>query len=273
MANIFHGDCLDVLPTLAKESVNCVVTSPPYYGLRDYGEQGQLGQEDLPSEYIEKMVEVFRLVREVLRPDGTVWLNLGDSYGPNKQLNGIPLRVAIALQEEDWYLRQDIIWHKPNPMPESVTDRCTKSHEYIFLLAKSEKYYFDMDSIKERTTETVNGPKRFGGGKYGDNAEVEARTKSGNNYKDSGWRHKRSVWTIGTPNYPLPHFATFPTSLVRPCVLAGSPPGGCVLDPFFGTGTVGEVAAEEGRDWIGIEINEEYCEIAENRTAQRGLFE
>ena len=299
MANILHGDCLDVLPTLAKESINCVVTSPPYYGLRDYGEQGQLGQEDLPTEYIEKMVEVFRLVREVLRPDGTVWLNLGDCYSgvgrgakatglqkaaratkqrtipglPSKNLLGIPWRVAIALQEDDWYLRQDIIWHKPNPMPESVTDRCTKSHEYIFLLSKSEDYYFDMDSIKERTTETVNGPKRFGGGKYGDNAEVEARTKSGNNYKDSGWRHKRSVWTIGTPNYPLPHFATFPTSLVRPCVLAGSPPGGCVLDPFFGTGTVGEVAAEEGRDWIGIEINEEYCEIAENRTAQRGLFE
>jgi len=149
MANIFYGDCLDVLPTLAKESVNCVVTSPPYYGLRDYGEQGQLGQEDHPTEYIEKMVEVFGLVRDVLRDDGTLWLNLGDCYGPNKQLLGIPWRVALALQEDGWYLRQDIIWHKPNPMPESVTDRCTKSHEYIFLLSKSEKYYFDMDSIKD----------------------------------------------------------------------------------------------------------------------------
>ena len=278
MANIFHGDCLDVLPTLEKESVNCVVTSPPYYGLRDYGEQGQLGQEDHPTEYIEKMVEVFRLVREVLSPDGTVWLNLGDSYSASgrggnppdsehkkqgrnkgslstgaewakppegynrKNLLGIPWKVAFALQEDGWYLRQDIIWNKPNPMPESILDRCTKTHEYIFLLSKSVRYYFDMNAIKERSC-------------------------------DGGVRHKRSVWTIGTPNYPLPHFATFPTSLVRPCVLAGSPPGGCVLDPFFGTGTVGEVAAEEGRDWIGIEINEEYCEIAENRTAQRGLFE
>ena len=215
---VFHGDCLDILPDMAKESVHCVVTSPPYYGLRDYGESGQLGQEDLPEEYIEKLVSVFRLVREVLRPDGTIWLNLGDSYGPNKQLLSIPWRVALALQADGWYLRQDIIWHKPNPMPESVTDRCTKSHEYIFLLSKSEQYYFDMDSIKEKSTDRGETNTRFGGNKYGDNVEDEARTKSGNEYTDSGMRHKRSVWTISTANYPGSHFAIFPDSLIRPCI-------------------------------------------------------
>jgi DNA modification methylase len=272
MANIFHGDCLDVLPTLAKESVNCVVTSPPYYGLRDYGEQGQLGQEDHPTEYIEKMVEVFGLVRDVLRDDGTLWLNLGDCYGPNKQLLGIPWRVALALQEDGWYLRQDIIWHKPNPMPESVTDRCTKSHEYIFLLSKSEKYYFDMDSIKEKSANLGETKIKFGGHKYGDSEEKEHQTKSGNEYTDSGMRQKRSVWTSSTASYAGAHFATFPSAIARPCILAGSPPSGVVLDPFLGTGTVGKIASEEGRGWIGIEINEEYCEIANERTAQLGLF-
>jgi DNA modification methylase len=280
------------------------------------------------------MVEVFGLVREMLTDDGVLWLNLGDSYnaagrtghgtrqgfkqGTNrasaekadncrpsvenlkpKDLIGIPWRVAFALQEAGWYLRQDIIWHKPNPMPESVTDRCTKAHEYLFLLSKSERYYFDgraiaqpiADSIKERLAQPnlpnqqgsdrvpgktngnmkAVGP-RFGGNKYGDDDREESRTKSGNEHTGGdGLANRRSVWTVPTMPYSGAHFATFPPALIEPCILAGSRSGDTVLDCFFGSGTTGEVAGNLGRNWIGCEINDQYAPLQRARTAQHGL--
>ena len=216
------------------------------------------------------MVEVFRQIKRVLKHDGTVWLNLGDSYGNGKQLTGIPWRVAFALQADGWYLRQDIIWHKPNPMPESVTDRCTKSHEYIFLLTKSAKYFYDNDAIREQTITQDNsnrdrditrlnntpGRSRMGGLKT-------------NNYEK---RNKRSVWKINTKPYKEAHFAVFPPELPELCIKAGSSEGDIVLDPFFGSGTTGWVAQRLGRKWIGIELNEEYIKIAEKRFKQQELF-
>jgi len=305
---------------LESESINCCVTSPPYWNLRDYKVDEQIGLEENLNLYVQKLVEVFREVRRVLRPDGTLWLNLGDSYsgswrGMNdtktsnkgnkasrdvlkkcvipeglkeKDLCGVPWRVAFALQNDGWYLRQDIIWAKNNPMPESVRDRCTKSHEYIFLLSKSAHYYFDAEAIAEPVTESTvkrlsqnielqtgssrvprkdNGnmkavAPRYGGKKYTTNPEVFNRTKSGNAYEFRPMRNKRSVWTVSTQPFKEAHFATYPPKLIEPCILAGCPHGGVVLDPFMGSGTTAMVALQLRRNFIGFELNPDYIEIA-----------
>ena len=309
---IIVADVLDGLRTLPDGSVHCVVTSPPYWGLRDYGCEGQIGLEATPELYVAKMVEVFREVRRVLRNDGTLWLNLGDSYTSGdrafrstyrknlartmsfraptperlkpKDLIGIPWRVAFALQVDGWWLRQDIIWHKPNPMPESVTDRCTKAHEYIFLMSKSSKYHYDAESIKEEAT----GPLPWGGRPDGKISDDRSQGKHGNGSIHrsmtleeklkwyGGMRNKRDVWTVATQPYPDAHFATFPPKLVEPCILAGCPVNGVVLDPFLGSGTVASVAIKHGRRWIGIELNPEYAELARKRISKAseavGLF-
>jgi len=342
---IIPGDCIEGLRTLPDASVHCCVTSPPYWGLRDYGHEGQVGLEATPEAYVARMVEVFREVRRVLRDDGTAWVNLGDSYfggggyAPNapcnqrraegeswgamnafsvregearkkarpgytppglkaKDLVGIPWRVAFALQADGWWLRQDIVWHKPNPMPESVRDRCTKAHEYVFLLTKSERYFYDAEAISEpvavstttrlsqpslplqggsdRVPGKTNGPMkavgpRFGGNKFGDSDDPKHATKSGNVYQipdANGRRNRRSVWTVTTKPYSGAHFATMPPDLVEPCILAGCPEGGTVLDPFAGSGTTLAVAAELGRSGIGCELNPEYIELAERRIAK-----
>lgn len=300
---ILHGDSLELLKTLPENSVDCVVTSPPYYGLRDYGYDGQMGLEKTPEEYVQNMVNVFREVRRVLKSNGTLWLNIGDSYagGGNKNdtegkkqktskgatwanndniamlkanlkgyktkdLIGIPWMLAFALRADGWYLRQDIIWHKPNPMPESVTDRCTKAHEYIFLLSKSSRYYYDYDAIKEPSV-TANKPNspsikiHDSQGRHGANSIYNA----GNDVLRHEKANKRSVWTVTTKPYKGAHFATYPTDLIEPCILAGCPVGGVVLDPFFGAGTTGVVAKMNLRNYIGIELNEEYIKIAQKR--------
>lgn len=314
---VIIGDALDVLREMESDSVNVCVTSPPYYGLRDYGIRGQIGLEQTPEEYIQKMVQVFQEVRRVLRPDGTLWVNIGDSYATasgeqpptntrnsrghtkkkvpegykKKDLIGVPWMLAFALRADGWYLRQDIIWQKPNCMPESVKDRCTKSHEYIFLMSKSQKYYFDSEAISEpiaantvkRCLQNIayqsgsyrqpgrNGRSmkaampRFGGKKYGDNTSAEARTKSGKEYLAKARRNKRDVWSVSTCGFKGAHFAVFPEKLVEPCILAGCPENGIVLDPFAGSGTTGVVAKRLGRKFIGIEINPEYQQIATKR--------
>ena len=266
---LYHGDCLQVLKELPAESVHCVVTSPPYWGLRDYGTDGQLGLEETPEQHVTKMVEVFSEVRRVLRTDGTLWLNYGDSYTSDKNLCGIPWRVAFALQANGWWLRQDIIWHKPNPMPESVTDRCTKAHEYIFLMTKAGRYHYDADSIKETAQKKPGGkPRQFG-------ATVQTGTNRhdiGQTFTDNGARNRRSVWTIPTAPYPGAHFATFPPKLIEPCIMAGCPEGGTVLDPFLGSGTTGAVAQKNGCKFIGIELNEDYLQLAVKRFTQKVLF-
>ena len=313
MIEIIKGDCLQSLKKLEDQSINTCVTSPPYWGLRDYGESEQLGLEETPEEFVENLVEVFREVKRVLRDDGTVWLNLGDSYGqqkgkgfnanakegyivsrrkelqkkqgninvktnlPPKNLIGIPWRVALALQQDGWYLRQDIIWHKPNPMPESVKDRCTKAHEYIFLLSKSPKYYFDNEAIKEDCVgkderKWADSYEKAGSIKQG---ETNANIKRTKRYSKDGSfkRNKRSVWTVTTKPFKGAHFATFPMDLIEPCVLAGCPVGGTVLDPFAGSGTTGIVAAGNDRNAILLELNEDYIQIALNRIkAKLGVF-
>lgn len=317
METILCGDALEQLRTLEPDSVHTCVTSPPYYNLRDYGMAGQIGAEATPEEYIENLVKVFREVQRVLRPNGTLWINIGDSYATRsgaqpptntrnvhghtakrpptgykcKDLIGIPWMLAFALRADGWYLRQDIIWAKPNCMPESVRDRCTKSHEYIFLLSKSDRYYFDAAAISEpiagsstmrylqnlegqsgsdRQPGKTNGKMkavlpRFGGGKYRDDESKENRTKSGNLYVPALRRNKRDVWTIGTGGFKGAHFAVFPEKLVEPCILAGCPEGGLVLDPFAGSGTTGVVAKHLARNFIGIELNPEYCRMADER--------
>ena len=217
---VLQGDCREVLKTLPDKTFNTCVTSPPYWGLRDYGEDNQLGLEETPQEYVANLVEVFREVRRVLRDDGTVWLNLGDSYY-SKNLVGIPWRVAFALQEDEWYLRQDIIWNKPNPMPESVQDRCTKSHEYIFLLSKKDKYYYDNEAIKEKSI--YAGDDR--GSRHDSRRCTDMNSVSG---VTSGMKNKRSVWTVATKPYKEAHFATYPPDLIEPCILAGCPEKVCV---------------------------------------------
>lgn len=389
---IITGDCRAVLANLPDQSVHCCVTSPPYFGLRDYGNAAQIGLEPTPDEFVAAMVEVFREVRRVLRDDGTLWLNLGDSYAgswgnyggqnrgkpggqreiisgsaaqskayegkekwrpatsnkmagiKNKDLIGIPWRVAFALQSDGWYLRQDIIWSKPNPMPESVQDRCTKAHEYLFLLSKSGRYYFDNKAISEpvalstidrlsqpnlenqagsdRVPGKTNGPMKAVGHLPGNKThkgvtayeagDERHRTKAGlvdyatkkrsarDSFKregskreqvipgqsvgthrpdreesqyDLGTRNKRSVWTVATMPFKEAHFATFPPALIEPCVLAGCPLGGTVLDPFGGAGTTGLVADRLGRDAILIELNPEYAAIAEKRLHKdAGMF-
>ena len=340
MNKVFFGDCRDTMRDLIAQGVKVqmCVTSPPYFGLRDYGHPGQLGLEATPAEFVAAMVEVFGLVRELLADDGVLWLNLGDSYnaagrtghgtrqgfkqGTNrasdtgadncrpsvdslkpKDLIGIPWRVAFALQEAGWFLRQDIIWHKPNPMPESVRDRCTKAHEYLFLLSKSERYFFDSDAIKEQSVtddlrrpygskgawdldgrpeeQRPNGKPRGKGGKnafrgqgHFRSADTGPANREGRDMADVGageTRNRRSVWTVPTQPYNGAHFATFPPALIEPCILAGSRPGDTVLDCFFGSGTTGEVAVNFGRQWIGCELNPDYAPLQRARTAQAGL--
>jgi DNA modification methylase len=301
---IYNKDCLEQLKLLENESVNCCVTSPPYWGLRDYNVQGQLGLEKNPDEYVKKIVEIFREVRRVLKKDGTLWLNLGDSYAGSgkgrlstgehsslgkiqrsnqgsiegniqksiipeflkpKDLIGIPWRVAFALQKDGWYLRQDIIWHKPNPMPESVRDRCTKAHEYIFLLSKSSNYYFDQDAIREPYSWPQGRLKGTRGEQGYSSARGFDRDNSGGFPQRHSGKNKRSVWSITPKPFKAAHFATYPPDLIRPCILAGCPIGGIVIDPFFGSGTTGVVALQNGRKFIGIELNSEYISIAEKR--------
>ena len=342
---IIQSDCIEGLRTLPDKSVNCCVTSPPYFGLRDYGHEGQIGLEETPDQFVAKLVEVFREVKRVLKDDGTLWLNLGDSYagsgkGANpdgsvhksalsgkqgthkgttegrkkpqkaheiglkpKDLIGIPWMVAFALRADGWYLRQDIIWHKPNPMPESVTDRCTKSHEYIFLLSKSARYYYDNEAIKQPLAETSiprlsqdvenqNGSDRVPGKSNGKMKAVVGGVKHKNldlpnahtlhktiNQNGEGWDYssgmanKRSVWTVTTKPYSEAHFATYPPDLIVDCIKAGCPEGGIVLDPFMGAGTTAMVARKLNRQYIGFELNPEYIMIAKNRLqSQLGLF-
>ena len=306
---LYCCDSMDVLRSMPEKSVHCCVTSPPYWRLRDYGVDGQIGLEKTPEEYVTKLVEVFRYVRLALRDDGTLWLNLGDSYaagsrafnsfrrdrahvaGPavktppgykTKDMVGIPWMVAFALRSDGWYLRSDIIWHKPNPMPESVTDRPTNSHEYLFLLAKSERYHYDHDAIKEphsynRWTNSRVSDASVLDACYDGHAGRSSVLRGGRiNPFPEGGRNKRSVWTVPTRPFPGAHFATFPPDLIRPCILAGCPEGGTVLDPFFGSGTTGLEAYRLGRRWIGIELNSEYCAMASRRieteTRQFKLF-
>ena len=312
MNEILQGDVLEKLKELPSESVDCCITSPPYWGLRDYGVDGQIGLEKTPEEYVAKMVAVFAEVKRVLKKEGTLWLNLGDSYSgsmstdtsvknPNsisaggggqttgyrkeargvvkglkpKDLVGIPWRVAFALQADGWYLRQDIIWSKPNPMPESVTDRCTKSHEYIFLLAKSQKYYYDSEAIREDAVE-VYSEKRA---KRPQTSHGKEPTPSGNSnnltygkLSPDNKRNKRSVWTVTTKPFSEAHFATFPEDLIVPMIKAGCPEGGVVLDPFMGAGTTAWVAKKLRRNWIGVELNPAYIKIANERMAQEILI-
>lgn len=363
---VYNGNSLDVLKTFPDDSIDCCVTSPPYYGLRDYGtgkwiggdpncphrrmskcsektitghgqeelkgnvgdaiyktvcplcgavrEDEQIGLEETPEDYIERLVSVFHEIKRVMKNDGTLWLNIADSYWgsgsrgydftgklseasklqsgsqgtidlhnipkligrtntgiKNKDLIGIPWMLAFALRKDGWYLRQDIIWHKPNPMPESVKDRCTKSHEYIFLLSKSPKYYFDNEAIKEDAKPDNSVRDR-------DHTKLNntpGRTRMGglktNHYTK---RNKRDVWSVATRPYKEAHFATFPEALIEPCILAGCPQGGTVLDPFFGSGTTGYVATKYNRNYIGIELNPKYIDIAKNRleNVQMSLF-
>ena len=259
---ILEGDALQALSLLPSNSVQCVVTSPPYWGLRDYHIGGQIGLEKTLPQFLNHLVAIFNEVKRVIRDDGTLWLNIGDGYTSGnrgyratdkknparamairpdtpdglkpKDLQGIPWRLAFALQDDGWYLRSDIVWHKPNAMPESVKDRPTRAHEYLFMLTKSERYYYDYEAVKE----------------VGSNGKL---------------RNRRSVWNIHTQAFPGAHFATFPPSLIEPCIIASSKPGDFVLDPFFGSGTVGAVCEEQQRMYVGIELNPEYVALAANR--------
>ena len=308
METILQGDALTRLRELPTESIHTCVTSPPYFGLRDYGMDEQIGLEQTPEAYIARLVDVFREVRRVLRSDGTLWLNMGDSYAGSgkgrmgdgtshatgkqatnkgsaigllpkaptkgckpKDLIGIPWMLAFALREDGWYLRQDIIWNKTNCMPESVRDRCTKSHEYIFLLAKSSRYYFDAAAIREPANPAYE--RRYQSAFYTGAKDVanfgrpfgKPNTPGTKHY--TGKRNKRDVWTVRTGSYRGAHFAVFPEVLIEPCILAGSPIGGAVLDPFAGSGTTGAVAKRLYRNFLGIEINPEYQQIAMARIA------
>lgn len=333
---VLIGDCIESMRIMQDQSVHCCVTSPPYYGLRDYGVDGQIGLEQTPEQFIQKLVEVFREVKRVLRDDGVLWVNIGDSYAGSgkgawankdggqkevyipdpqspqsklpevpdgckpKDLIGIPWMLAFALRADGWYLRQDIIWNKPNAMPESVRDRCTKAHEYVFLLSKSPRYFYDHEAIKEPANLTGKGnANTFRGGAYVhdgtfNNSEGGNRTVSGNtrakrdSFKREGskreqaiprqaygthrserdestWdismKNKRSVWTVATKGYKSAHFATFPPELIEPCILAGCPEGGVVFDPFGGSGTTAGVAMKHGRNAVLCELNAEYAEL------------
>lgn len=322
---IYNMDCLEGLRMLPDESINVCVTSPPYFCLRDYGVEGQIGLEETPEEYIDRLVQVFREVRRVLKPDGTLWVNIADSYcatatgscdnsssklgggkstqaeaqkRPSKKpvgdikikdLIGIPWMLAFALRADGWYLRADIIWNKPNAMPESVKDRPTKAHEYIFLLSKSKKYYYDAEAVKEPAVGFYNAPpagslgslqpnarrrgnsKTFRGGsaythdQSKNNSFSVERESSGLVPNESGKRNKRSVWTVATRPFKGAHFATFPEQLVEPCILAGCPAGGLALDPFMGSGTTAVVAIRNERNFIGFELSPQYCELAAER--------
>jgi DNA modification methylase len=307
MNKIEFGDCRETMRRWAAEGVKVqtCVTSPPYFGLRDYGHEGQIGLEQTPEEYIKAMVEVFRCVWDVLEDDGTLWLNIGDSYASGgrktrdpgqsklhpaftgeanvtrsfrpedgegvkpKDLIGIPWMLAFALRADGWYLRQDIIWHKPNPMPESVRDRCTKAHEYIFLLSKSDRYFFDSEAMKEPAS---NAGKRISlGAKSMSRGQATGANvaASGNGlaefYDVPETRNRRSVWTVTTKPYKGAHFATFPTDLIEPCILAGSRKDDIVLDPFMGSGTTAQVALQHGRQYLGCELNKNYEQLQTER--------
>jgi len=291
---ILVGDCRETLKQLPDQSVQTCVTSPPYFGLRDYGHDGQIGLEQTPQDFVDQLVSVFREVKRVLRDDGTLWLNLGDSYcgtgdkgdykdpkyaeGRNaqsksitkklngfksKDLIGIPWMVAFALRADGWYLRQDIIWHKPNPMPESVEDRCTKSHEYIFLMSKYPKYYYDNEAIKEPCKDDWGTRDRTNGKYHNEGSGLHPHAGLEKSYTKA---NKRSVWSVNTQSFRGAHFATFPEELIQPCILAGSRSSDVVLDPFGGSGTTGKVALEYGRKAILCELNPEYVEIIKQRT-------
>ena len=267
---ILEGDCLQMLKRLPSESINTCITSPPYFNLRDYGVDGQLGLEETAEEFIESMVKVFSAVKKVLRDDGTLWLNMGDTWGKDKQLLGIPWRTALALQNDGWILRSDIIWHKPNIMPSSVTDRVTNSHEYIFLLAKNKNYYYDNEAIKENST-YINSkgeyrPNGMGGIGKKNAGKQGFEIRSGlADMQEQPFRNKRSVWTVTTKPYKDAHFATFPLDLIEPCVLAGCPRDGLVLDPFAGSGTTGQAALANNRKAVLIELNAEYVKLIKKR--------
>jgi len=302
---IEFGDCRDTMRKWKEQGIKAqtCVTSPPYYGLRDYGHEGQIGLEETPEEYIKAIVEVFRCVWDVLEDDGTLWLNIGDSYYnyrpgqgqrqgkqsiasqkfseveichkrglkldglKEKDLIGIPWLLAFALRADGWYLRQDIIWHKPNPMPESVQDRCTKAHEYIFLMSKSQKYYYDADAIEEHATTPAiaSRPNAY-------SLAMQSGGKDSQNLGGSdGSRNKRSVWTVNTKPYAGAHFAVFPQELIEPCIMAGAPVGGIVLDPFMGSGTTAQVAQHLGRKYLGCELNPDYKPLQKKRVAQQSL--
>ena len=329
---IINGNSLEVLKSLPDNSIDCCVTSPPYYALRDYGCDGQIGLEETPEKYIESLCDVFSEVRRVLTPEGTLWLNIGDSYNGNKvgntevvknkkvsesndfhkklwcgakpkDLIGIPWMLAFALRSQGWYLRQDIIWHKPNPMPESVTDRCTKSHEYIFLMSKSQKYYFDYEAIQEpcadqSRTNYACGNRTNGINKDRNDNDFGERSKNwkprtkncqydgqkpnsfhlsrenGEPDKEYYVRNKRDVWSVNVKPCSEAHFATYPFELIKPCILAGCPENGIVLDPFMGSGTTAIVARSLNRNYLGVELNPEYIKIAHRRLDKHlGMFQ
>jgi DNA modification methylase len=305
MNKIEFGDCRETMRKWKEQGIKAqtCVTSPPYYGLRDYGHDGQIGMEETPEEYIKAMVEVFRCVWDVLEEDGTLWLNIGDSYcgtgskgewvdpknpeGRNgqavsktqklagyksKDLIGIPWMLAFALRADGWYLRQDIIWHKPNPMPESVQDRCTKAHEYIFLMSKSQKYYYDSQSIHEQLADESRTNFQSGSRSNGinqDRNDNDLSDRSKNAVYET--RNKRSVWTVNTKPYAGAHFAVFPQDLIEPCIMAGAPVGGIVLDPFMGSGTTAQVAQHLGRKYLGCELNLAYKPLQNKRISQLSL--
>ena len=308
MNKVYFGDCRDSMRQMAKDGikVQTCITSPPYYGLRDYGVDGQIGNEQTPKEFIDNLVEVFACVWDILENDGTLWVNLGDSYYnyrpgkgqrvvansiasqkasefehsakrgnkldgyKEKDLMGMPWRLAFALQDFGWYLRQDIIWHKPNPMPESVKDRCTKSHEYIFLLTKNPQYYFDSESIKEESVTSWE---------IGQQTRLQRKNATGGaisggigeKISTGETRNKRDVWSVSVKPYSGAHFAVYPEELIEPCVMAGSKVGDIVLDPFFGSGTTGAVAQKLGRQYIGCELNQGYEQLQKDRLQQTAM--
>ena len=308
MNRIEFGDCRTTMRQWAAAGIKAqtCVTSPPYYGLRDYGHEGQIGLEETPEQYISAMVEVFRCVWDVLEDDGTLWLNIGDSYYnyrpgqgqrqgkqsiasqkfseveichkrglkldglKEKDLIGIPWMLAFALRADGWYLRQDIIWHKPNPMPESVQDRCTKAHEYIFLMSKSQKYYYDTEAIQEQA-ELPEGPGNLTHRHSQEGIYVSGSQKNLANIGARETRNKRSVWSVNVKPYTGAHFAVFPSDLIEPCILAGAAPGQVVLDPFMGSGTTAQVAQSLGRQYLGCELNPEYEALQNKRLSQMSL--
>jgi len=306
MNKIEFGDCRNTMRRWKQQGIKAqtCVTSPPYYGLRDYGHDGQIGLEETPEEYIAAMVEVFKCVWDVLEDDGTLWLNIGDSYYnyrpgkgqalvqqtvasndqdlpqvcarrgnkldglKEKDLIGIPWMLAFALRADGWYLRQDIIWHKPNPMPESVQDRCTKAHEYIFLMSKSSKYFYDHESIKDPVKQDWGTRDRTDGKYHNEGSGLQPHSGLEKSYEMA---NKRSVWTVNTKPYAGAHFAVFPQDLIEPCILAGAPIGGIVLDPFMGSGTTAQVAQNLGRQYLGCELNADYKPLQDKRISQMSL--
>ena len=302
---LLTGNCLSLINEIDEDIIQAIITSPPYWGLRDYeGEEEQIGKEETPEEYVVKMTAFFRLCKRVLREDGTLWLNIGDTYfgakgghweggnsitsdatGSNyrmqrkappkhkrlktKDLCGVPWMLAFALQKDGWYLRQDIIWHKPNPMPEAVTDRCVKSHEHIFLLSKKPKYYFDYKAIQEKALYTGDNRASRGDSRRD---EPLATSMAANSQPTQEFRNKRDVWSINTASSKDAHFAVFPPRIPELCIKAGTKEGDIVLDPFMGSGTTAKVAQKLGRKWIGFELNEKYTDIIERNTAQGELF-